>query len=103
MLIINDHDINQINSFELIDAKQPLSIISTNQPQRFNDDDQFLLYVNDPKSHHTHCCNHERYLISIDINAFGICLSHDDNLILVGNNLIRGLNIQDYINDVKLK
>jgi hypothetical protein len=28
-VIIHDHDINQIFSFDLIDAKQPLSIVST--------------------------------------------------------------------------
>jgi hypothetical protein len=100
MLVVHDHDLYQITSFDLLDAKQPLSIISTNQfdtSQIVNEETQLLLYINDPKSHIIHCCTHERYLISIDSNSFGICLTTDQNLILVGNKDIRGLNVQDYI------
>ncbi|CAF4292521.1 unnamed protein product [Adineta steineri] len=100
MLIINDHDINQISSFDLVDAKQPLSIISIIKPSESASsygESQLLLFINDPKSHFIHCCTYERYVISIEVNSFGICSLNDGNLAIVSNQDIRALKVQEYL------
>ncbi|CAF1222207.1 unnamed protein product [Adineta steineri] len=100
MLIINDHDINQISSFDLVDAKQPLSIISIIKPSESassHSESQLLLFINDPKSHFIHCCTYERYVISIEVNSFGICSLNDGNLAIVTNQDVRALKVQEYL------
>ncbi|CAF0887021.1 unnamed protein product [Adineta ricciae] len=107
-------DFERIHSFELIDAKNPLSIVSaekrelqcaaTTTTMRNGNAEYSLLFVNDPKSHLIHCCNHFQYQTPIQVNAFGICALDDGNLALIGNKDIRGLNIQNYLeqNNVQL-
>lgn len=58
---------------------------------------EVLLFVNDLKSHLIHCCNHQQYLASIQVNAFGICTFKNGDLVLLGNRDIRGLKVRDYL------
>ncbi|CAF2712776.1 unnamed protein product [Rotaria sp. Silwood2] len=104
MIVIHDSaTMNRLHSFDLIDAFQPLSIISTDKKSNSttttmcNDQIELLLFVNDLKSHLIHCCTHQQYLIPIQVNAFGICPLNDGNLALVASKDIRGLKVQSYL------
>ncbi|CAF0942572.1 unnamed protein product [Rotaria sordida] len=103
MIAIHDSDtLDRLRSFDLIDAILPLSMVSSYQRSRSttttsNNQLEPLLFVNDVKSHVIHCCTYEQYLISIQINAFGICPLDDGNLILVTSRDIRGLKVQNYL------
>ncbi|CAF1004947.1 unnamed protein product [Adineta ricciae] len=107
-------DFERINSFDLIDARNPLSIVSAEKREfqcsattttMQNDNAEYsLLFVNDPESHFIHCCDHFQYQTPIQVNAFGICALDDGNLALIGNKDLRGLNVQRYLkqNNVQL-
>ncbi|CAF3508591.1 unnamed protein product [Rotaria sordida] len=102
MIAIHDSDtLDRLRSFDLIDAILPLSMVSSYQSRSTtttsNNQLEPLLFVNDVKSHVIHCCTYEQYLISIQINAFGICPLDDGNLILVTSRDIRGLKVQNYL------
>ncbi|CAF3303861.1 unnamed protein product [Rotaria socialis] len=104
MIVIHDFiSMDRLQSFDLIDAIKPLSIISTDRKlestatSACNDEIEGLLFVNDVKSHLIHCCSHQQYLIPIQVNAFGICPLNNGNLALVAGKDIRGLNVQDYL------
>ncbi|CAF1247521.1 unnamed protein product [Rotaria sp. Silwood1] len=106
MIIIHDSaTMKRIRSFDLIDAINPLTIISTDKKSKStatttcNDQIELLLFVNDPKSHLIHCCTHQQYLIPIQVNAFGICPLNNGNLALVASRDIRGLKVQDYLQE----
>ncbi|CAF3629022.1 unnamed protein product [Rotaria sordida] len=106
MIVTHDSaSMDRLYSFDLIDASQPLSIISIDKKLKStakttcNNQIELLLFVNDPKSHLIHCCTHQQYLIPIQVNAFGICPLNDGNLALVGSRDIRGLKIQDYLQE----
>ncbi|CAF4120631.1 unnamed protein product [Adineta steineri] len=109
MIFIHDYDnMHKLHSFDLIDAKKPLSIVATEKKTKStvttmcNDEIKLLLFVNDLNGHLIHCCTHEQYLIPIQVNAFGICPLDDGNLSLVASKDIRGLKVQDHLkrNDV---
>ncbi|CAM4740325.1 unnamed protein product [Rotaria magnacalcarata] len=104
MIVIHDFiSMDRLQSFDLIDAIKPLSIISTvrklesTATSARNDEIEGLLFVNDVKSHLIHCCSHQQYLIPIQVNAFGICALNNGNLALVAGKDIRGLNVQNYL------
>lgn len=56
-----------------------------------------VLFINDLKGHLIHCCTLRQYLMPIEVNALGICPLNEGNLALVAKRDIRGLKVQDYI------